>query len=57
MVDPKTGTVEFDSLNHPEVDDLLDDIAELTLKQKGRVLVLEPENMPTATGIAAVLRY
>lgn len=57
MVDPDSGTVEFDSLNHPEVDDLLDDIAELTLKQKGRVLVLEPENMPTATGIAAVLRY
>jgi len=57
MVDPTTGEVEFDSLNHPEVDDLLDDIAELTLKQKGRVIVLKPEHMPTATGIAAVLRY
>ena len=57
MVDVKTGEVEFDSLNHPEVDDLLDDIAEMALKQKGRVIVLKPEHMPTATGIAAVLRY
>ena len=57
MVDSQTGEVEFDSLNHPEVDDLLDDIAEIALKQRGRVLVLKPEHMPTATGIAAVLRF
>jgi len=57
MVDPTTGDVEFDSLNHPEVDDLLDDVAELALRHKGRVLVLRTEHMPTATGIAAILRY
>ena len=57
IVDTATGELEFDSLNHPEVDDVLDDVAEIVLRNKGRVLVLKSEHMPSATGIAAVLRY
>ena len=57
MVDESTGSVQFDDLNQPDVDDLLDDVAELVLKMKGRVGVLATENMPSTTGIAAIFRY
>jgi hypothetical protein len=56
-VDAETGEVRFDDLQQPDVDDLLDDVAELVLKKKGSVSVLEAEHMPTTTGIAAHYRY
>ncbi len=57
-MDLKTGKVErLDSIDAPDVDDLLDDLAEAVLKTGGDVVVVPTDRMPTDTGLAAVLRY
>jgi hypothetical protein len=56
-LDTNTGTVEFASLDDPEVDDLLDDLAEVVLRQGGDIVIVPKERMPTTTGLAAMLRY
>lgn len=52
-----TGELEDASIDHPEIDDVLDDIAELVFKQKGEVVVIPKERMPSDTGVAAIYRY
>ncbi len=52
-----TGELEDANLDHPEIDDVLDDIAELVFKQKGEVVVIPKERMPSDTGVAAIYRY
>ena len=56
-LDPATGAIEFDDLADPEVDDLLDDVAEAVLRTGGEVVVVPAERMPTQTGIAAIYRF
>jgi hypothetical protein len=56
-LDPATGGVEFDDPAHPEVDDLLDDLAELVLDKGGEVVVVPSDRMPTESGLAAVYRF
>lgn len=56
-IDAETGGVDFDDLDHPEVDDLLDDLGMWTLKMGGDVVVVPAERMPTETGLAAIYRY
>jgi hypothetical protein len=56
-IDAATGDIEFDELRHPEVDDVLDDLAELALKMGGDVVVVPADRMPTDTGVAAIYRY
>jgi hypothetical protein len=55
--DAATGAIEFDDLAHPEVDDLLDDVGELVLKNGGQVVIVPPERMPTRSGLAAIYRF
>jgi len=43
--------------DHSEVDDVLDDLAELVLRMKGDVVVAPVERMPSATGAAATYRF
>lgn len=45
------------SIDNPEIDDVLDDIAELVFKQQGEVIVIPKERMPSDTGVAAIYRY
>ena len=52
-----TGNIEKGDLDHPEMDDLLDDIGELVTKMGGKVMVIPQDKMPTQTGIASVFRY
>ena len=52
-----TGEIERADLAHPEVDDVLDDLGEFTLKMGGQVVVLPTERMPSGTGAAAIYRY
>ena len=40
-----------------EGDDPLDDLAELILRQKGTVVIVPPDRMPTTTGLAATYRF
>ncbi|GAB2730809.1 hypothetical protein GCM10027019_07640 [Melaminivora jejuensis] len=56
-MDGATGRIEFDELANPEVDDLLDDVAELVMKGCGEVVVVPAERMPTRSGLAAIYRY
>lgn len=53
----KNGAIKFDDIEHPDVDDILDDLAVLVLSKKGRIVVLPKEEMPRTTGVAAIFRY
>lgn len=50
------GRIEFDDRS-PQVNNLLNDLAELVLNKGGRVVVAPAERMPTAPGAAALYRY
>lgn len=56
-LDGATGQVTVDDLEHPQVDDILDDLGELVEKMGGQVLVIPAERMPGQTGLAATYRY
>ena len=56
-IDVGTGRIEFDDLADPEVDDVLDDVGELVLKNRGQIVIVPAERMPTQTGIAAIYRF
>ncbi|MGK2924438.1 MAG: hypothetical protein ACSLE2_02345 [Lysobacterales bacterium] len=56
-VDVETGAIQADDLAHPEVDDVLDDLAALVLQRGGKVVVVPSASMPSDTGVAAIYRY
>lgn len=56
-IDAATGDIQLDNLTHPEVDDVLDDLATLGMKMGGQVVIVPAKRMPTKTGIAAIYRY
>jgi hypothetical protein len=56
-LDPMTGAIRSRDPDHPEIDDLLDDVGERALKTGSEVVVVPTERMPTETGIAAVYRF
>ncbi len=56
-IDSITGDIQSEELNHPEVDDVLDDLATLAMKMGGEVVIVPTERMPTKSGIAAIYRY
>jgi hypothetical protein len=57
QIDAASGAVRLSDLECPEIDDALDDLAALTLKMGGEVVIMPPEQMPTQTGLAAIYRY
>ena len=52
-----TGVIEEGELSNPEFGDLLNDIAEIVIKNGGYVIILPKERMPSTTGAAATYRY
>lgn len=56
-VDVATGELRTGSLTDPEIDDVLDDLAEIVFNNGGDVVVLPKERMPSETGVAATFRY
>lgn len=56
-IDMETGELHDDNIENPEIDDVLDDIAEIVFKQSGEVVVVPEERMPSNTGVAAIYRY
>lgn len=56
-IDYNTGKLEFGDINDPECGDILDDIAELVLLRKGKVVILPKDKMPSQTGVSAIYRY
>jgi hypothetical protein len=55
--DASTGKLEFGNIDDPECGDIIDYIVKAVMKDKGEVVVLPPEMMPTKTGLAAIFRY
>ena len=55
--DPTLGGITQGALENPKVGDVYDDMAEVVLSRGGEVLILEKEDMPTESDIAAVYRY
>lgn len=51
------GSVFYEDLNNPQVDDLLDDLAELVRNFGGQSVVIPADKMPTKTGIVSINRY
>lgn len=56
-INSASGAIEFNDIADPDVDDLLDDLAEITLKMGGEVMVIPTEHMPSTSGAAAIYRY
>ena len=57
LMDMKTGRVTFGNVEDTQVDDLLDDLAELVLRKGGSVVVVPAADMPSKTGVAAAFRF
>jgi hypothetical protein len=54
----RVGGLLIDAERHlPDGDDVLDDLAEQVLRQKGAVVALATADMPTRTGAAAIFQY
>lgn len=56
-IDQETGELVEKDLIHPEIDDILDDLAEMVYQNNGEVVVIPKERMPSKTGVAAIYRY
>lgn len=56
-INPETGAIQPADPAEPGVDDLLDDLAEIVLRQKGDVVIVPTSRMPSSTGVAATYRY
>lgn len=56
-IDTATGRIALGELSSPQVDDMLDDLAELVLRTGGQVVVVPTDRMPTDSGLAATFRY
>ncbi len=56
-IDADTGALRLADMGTPGVDDVLDDMAELTVKMGGQVVVVPAYRMPTDSGVAAIFRF
>ena len=56
-IDRATARVQKGDLAHPDIGDVLNDLAEWTLEMKGEVVMVPAQRMPSSTGIAATYRY
>jgi hypothetical protein len=56
-IDPATGRVEPGDISHPEIGDVLDDLAEIVFRMKGHIVVVPNEQMPSTSGCAATYRF
>ncbi len=56
-IDRNSGALRISDANDPLTDDLLDEIAALTLDRGGNVVLVPAERMPTRSGLAATFRY
>ncbi|MCO5120669.1 MAG: hypothetical protein M9951_13665 [Burkholderiaceae bacterium] len=54
---PETGSIVPGDLDNPHLDDLFDDLGEHVLRNRGEVIIVPAESMPTDTGLAATYRF
>ncbi len=56
-IERTTGRIQSGELSDPEVDDVLDDLADLVLRIRGDVVIVLAQRMPSDTGAAAIYRF
>lgn len=56
-VDEVSGRIAKGDFAHPEVGDVLNDLAEAAQRMDGDVVVLPAQRMPSSTGVAATYRF
>jgi len=56
-VDRESGRITLGNLADAHTDDVIDDLAELAIRQGGEVVVVPHDRMPSLTGVAAVYRF
>jgi hypothetical protein len=56
-LDEATGQIDKAKLDHPEVDDVLDDLGALVETMGGEIHVIPAQRMPGSTGLAAIYRH
>ncbi len=56
-VNRTTGSIEEGDISDPEFGDLLNDIAEIVIRNGGEVIMLPKDRMPSTTGAAATYRF
>lgn len=56
-LDAETGKVVAAELSDPEVDDVLDDLAEGVIRTGGEVVIVPADRMPSNAGLAAIYRF
>jgi len=57
QLDEQSGLIVAGDLNHPQIDDVLDDLGALVEKLGGQVHVLPIGRMPSTAGLAATYRH
>lgn len=56
-IDRDNGAILHGDMNDAHTDDLLDDLAEFTLRMSGEVVIVPAAKMPTKSGAAAIYRF
>lgn len=53
----ETGQLEKGSIDNPQFENVLDDLAMMMYKNNGEIVILPKGRMPSTTGVAAIFRY
>jgi len=56
-IDIENQQIKPSNLDDPKTDDLLDDMVQHALKTGAKIYLLEPEKMPSTSGVAATFRF
>lgn len=56
-IDATSGAITTANLAHPDVGDVIDDLGEIVLRKRGKVIIVPAGRMPTNTGVAAIYRF
>jgi len=56
-LDRTTGELTFAEAVDPQVDDLLNELADMSIEKGSEVVIVPTEQMPTESGIAAIYRF
>ena len=56
-IDKDTGKLKTEDLKESKLDNVANNIATMVYKNKGEIVILPKERMPSTTGVAAIYRY
>lgn len=56
-IDKKIGKLQRGNLKDSKFDNIVNDLATMVFKNKGEIVILPKERIPSTTGVAAIYRY